>query len=311
MVTALSLPHPLACVSSGPGNWNSLHGCAVHTPRRRHPGSHSSSSSLASPLKQFSNLPEPSRLHSLLLLSLRPLQVLFSHTCSDLRERPMKMSPCLFPLPVLILGLQRWQRGGCRARSQFLSSAVEHSGSPSTVVWVGDRGGGTFSSHQSKPRQCLDLGCSVPLSRGWDKGAGGDHKAMALLQPLRLCFRPISRSWVRPGKAKSAAPLSQCPWSTNFWSQEGRSLWRMGPSKTSTLEVVASWDVRARRQAGRGARLPWVHSGPVQGSLPSPQLPGESSPRVSPSMRAVSQLPGAAAGMTGERILSKLLCCTS
>lgn len=145
----------------------------------------------------------------------------------------MRMPPCLFPLPVLIQGVWSWQSGGCRAWSQSLSLAVEHSRSPSTVAWVGGQEGRTFASHQSKSRLSLDPGCSVPLCRSWDKGAVGDSKAIASLQPLHLHFRPLSCSWVRPGKAKIMSSLSQCPQSTDFCSQEGRSLEREGPSKPS------------------------------------------------------------------------------
>lgn len=73
----------------------------------------------------------------------------------------------------------------------------------------------------------------------------GDSKAVASLQPLHLCF------WIRPGKAKKIAPLSQCPQFADFCSQDGRSLGRVGPSKPPTAAGGChSRDVQASRQAG-------------------------------------------------------------
>lgn len=70
------------------------------------------------------------------------------------------------------------------------------------LCWLKDREGGkTFASHQNKFRWFLDSSFSVPLCGSWDKV--GDS---SLLQPLHLCLRPASCSWVGPDKARNMPP---------------------------------------------------------------------------------------------------------
>lgn len=131
----------------------------------------------------------------------------------------------------------------------------------------------------------LDPGCSGPLCGSWDEGSAGDSRAIAL-QPVHLCLTP--------DKAKHVPPPSQCPQSTDFCSQKGRLLRCVGPLE---LPIAAGachflgW--QTSRECSHWQQCPNAH-------LPCALHP-QVSQRVSPSMWAASQLPGAAAGMTGGK----------
>lgn len=160
------------------------------THRGNLPASCSASLSLVSPPQACSSFPEPSQLYTLLLLSkfssalVAQQQQLFPSRV--LKERPMRMAPCLLPSQCSHWGHGGGRGVGCRTWGQLLSLAIEHSRIPSTALSAEGQGGREelcFPPDQIQVVPGLRLLCPTL----WELGQGGWLCVTAEPQFCSLC----------------------------------------------------------------------------------------------------------------------------